>query len=204
MNLPSDIPVTRRPARRLWLWALLAAPLLLLILLGTLVANCFGLPSEARVLRNKLILSSGVEWQQKIALNANALTLGAVRSGLSFVRLDPRARAAIQSVRSAGVGIYQLASGTRSPDRTAMLVAADSAMSARDWERVVGVMDGHDLVAVYVPKEIISARCVKCCVMVFDGKEMVLVSARGNLEPLLQYAFAQPDFCAQLQHLAQR
>ena len=204
MNLLSDTPATRRPARQFWLWALLAAPLLLLILLGTLVANCFCLPSEARALRNELILSSGVKWQQKIALNADTLTLGAVGAGLSFVRLDPGARAAVQSVRSAGVGVYQLASGTRSPDRAAMLVAADSAMSASGWERAVGVMDGHDLVAVYVPKENISARRVKCCVMVFDGKEMVLVSARGNLEPLLQYAFAQPDFCAQLQHLAQR
>ncbi|MFZ0829024.1 MAG: hypothetical protein WAO02_16540 [Verrucomicrobiia bacterium] len=204
MNLPSDTPATRRPARRLWLWALLAAPLLLLILLGTLVANCFCLPREARVLRNELILSSGVKWQQKIALNADTLTLGAVRAGLSFVRLAPEARAVVQSVRSAGVGVYQLASGTRSPDRAAMLVAADSAMSARGWERAVGVMDGHDLVAVYVPKENSSARRVKCCVMVFDGKEMVLVSARGNLEPLLQYAFEQPGFCAQLQHLAQR
>ena len=102
------------------------------------------------------------------------------------------------------MGVYQLASGTRSPDHATMLAAADSAMSARGWERVVGVMDGHDLVAVYLPKENSSARRVKCCVMVFDGKEMVLVSAQGNLEPLLQYALTQPNFCAQLQHLAQR
>ena len=34
-----------------------------------------------------------------------------------------------------------------------MLVAADSAMTARGWERVVGVMDGRDLVAVYLPEK---------------------------------------------------
>jgi hypothetical protein len=33
-----------------------------------------------------------------------------------------------------------------------MLAAADSAMTARGWERVVGVMDGKDLVAVYLPE----------------------------------------------------
>lgn len=198
------MPATRRSAWRLWLWALLAAPLLLLILFGTLVADCFCLPSEARALRNELIRSSGVEWQQQIALNADTLTLGAVRAGLSLVRLDPGARAAAQSVRTAGVGVYQLASGTPPPDRAAMLAAADSAMIAHGWDRAVGVMDGHDLVAVYVPKENISARRVKCCVMVFDGKEMVLVSARGNLDPLLQYALDQPDLCAQIQHLVQR
>lgn len=202
MNLPSDIPVTRRPARRLWLWALLAAPLLLFIVLAVMVVDCFRLGSDVRALRNELIRSSGVEWRQQIALNAGTLVLGAVRAGLACVRLDPGARAAVQSVRNAGVGVYQLPAGTPRPDRAVMLVAADSAMTARGWERVVGVMDGHDLVAVYLLEQNISVHRLKCCVLVFDGKEMVLVSAQGNLEPLLQYAFDQPGFCAQIRHLA--
>jgi hypothetical protein len=40
--------------------------------------------------------------------------------------------------------------------------------------------------------------------MVFDGKEMVLVSARGNLEPILNYALAQPGLCDRAKWLAQR
>ena len=85
-----------------------------------------------------------------------------------------------------------------------MLAAADSAMTARGWERVVGVMDGKNLVTVYLPEKNVSVHRLKCCVMVFDGKEMVLVSAQGNLEPLLKYALAQPGLCAQAQRLAQR
>jgi len=84
-----------------------------------------------------------------------------------------------------------------------MLVAADSAMNARGWERVVGVIHGHDLVAVYLPGKDTSASRVKCCVLVFNGKKMVVVSARGNLEPLFQYAFNQSDFRAQVRKLAQ-
>jgi len=114
---------------RLWLWGLLATPLLLLVVLAAVVANCFRLGSDARALRNELIKSSGVEWWQQIALNAGRLTLGAVRAGLC-AKLDPGARAAFQSVRTAGVGVYQLASGTPPPDRAAMLAAADSAMTA--------------------------------------------------------------------------
>ena len=204
MNPSSLPPVTRRPARRPWLLGFLAASLLLLVLLAAGVASCFRLGSDARSLRNELMKSSGVEWRQQIALNAGRLTLGAVRAGLSCVKLDPVARAALQSVRTAGVGVYQLPSGTPPPDRAAMLAAADSAMTARGWERAVGVMDGHDLVAVYVPKENISARRLKCCVMVFDGEEMVLVSAQGNLEPLLKYALNQPGLGAQARRLAQR
>ncbi len=203
MNPSSLPPVTRRPARRLWLWALLVVPSLLLVTLAAGVVSCFRLGSEARVLRNGLIESSGVEWRQQIALNANCLTLGAVRAGLSCVRLDPGARAALQSVRSAGVGVYQVVSGTP-PDRTAMLAAADSAMTARGWQRVVGVMDGRDLVAIYLPDKNISVHRVKCCVMVFDGEEMVLVSARGNLEPILTYALNHPNLRTQARWLAQR
>ena len=197
MNPSSNPPVPHRPARRLWLWAFLVTPLLLLGLLAAGVASCFRLGSDSRALRNGLIKSSGVEWRQRIALNAGHLTLGAVRAGLSFVKLDPGARAAVQSIRSAGVGIYQLASETTPPDRAVMLDAADSAMTARGWERVVGVLDGKDLVAIYVPEKNISVHHLKCCVLVFDGKELVLVSVQGNPEPLVQYAFAQSGFDGQ-------
>jgi hypothetical protein len=148
--------------------------------------------------------SSGVEWRQQIALNAGRLTLGAVRAGLSCVKLDPVTRAALQSIRTAGVGVYQLPSGTPPPDRAAMLAAADSAMTARGWERVVGVMDGKDLVMVYVPGKNVTVHRMKCCVMVFDGEEMVLVSAQGDLEPLLKCALDQPGICAQARRLVQR
>jgi len=85
-----------------------------------------------------------------------------------------------------------------------MLTAADSAMTIRGWERVVGVMDGHNLVAVYLPGKNISVHRLKCCALVFDGKEMVLVSVQSNPEPLLRYAFDQADLEAQARSLAQR
>jgi hypothetical protein len=188
---------TRRSARRLWFWGFLATPPLLLLLLGAGVASFFYLGSDARALRNGLMKSSGVEWRQQIAVNAGHLTLGTVRVGLSRARLDPGALAALQSVRSAEVGVYQLASGTPPPDRAAMLAAADAAMTIRGWDRVVGVMDGSNLVAVYVPEKNTSAHHLKCCVLVLNGKEMVLVSVQGNPEPLLQYAFNQANLHAQ-------
>jgi hypothetical protein len=204
MNPTSPPPATRRSARRLWLWGLLATPLLLLLLVGAGVASFFCLGADTRALRNGLMKSSGVEWRQQIALNAGLLTLGAVRAGLSCARLDPGARAALQSVRSAEVGVYQLASGTPSPDRVAMLAASDSAMTVRGWERVVEVMDGHNLVAVYLPGKNISIHRLRCCVLVFDGKEMVLVRVQGNPEPFLKYAFDQAGLDARARTWAQR
>jgi hypothetical protein len=203
MNASFHPPKTRPSARRLWLWCLLVTPLLLLGLLGAGVASCFRLGADARAMRNGLIKSSGVDWRQQIALNTGWLTWSAVRAGLSWVRLNPAARAALQSIHGAGVGIYQLPTGTPPPNRAAMLVTADSAMTARGWERLVGVIDARDLVAVYIPKAV-SARRLKCCVLVFDGKQMVLVSAQGNLQPILEYALARPELCDRTGWLAQR
>ncbi len=168
MNSSPAPSVVRLPAKRVWLRCVLAALLLLTAVIAVEVVSCFHLSSDTRALRNSLIKSSGVEWRQRIALHAGGLTLSAVRAGLSFVHLDAGARAALQSVRGAEVGIYQLPSGVKSPDRAAMLAAADTAMTARGWDRVVGVMDGINLVTVYLPGKTTSARRMKCCLMVFE------------------------------------
>ena len=203
-NESASPPVRRRPNRYIWLWALLLTPFLLVLLLAACVASCFHLSSEARALRNGLLESSGVEWRQQIALNANWLTLGVVRAGLSCVKLHPAARAAVRSVQSAGVGVYELSPGTPRPDRAAMFAAADSAMTARGWERVVGVVDKEDMVAIYLPAKNITLHHLKCCVMVFDGKDLVVVSARGNPEPILNYAIAQSGLDAKVPWLVKR
>jgi hypothetical protein len=203
MNPPPQLSTPRRSPLRLWLWGLLVTPFLLLALLGAGVASCFRLSSDTRAVRNALFKASGIEWRQQIALNAGYLTVGAARAGLSCLRLDPAAHAALQTVHAAGVGVYRLPSGVPQPSRTAMLVTADSAMTSRGWERVVGVIDGRDLVAVYCPKKF-SVNHLKCCVVVFDGEELVLVSAQGNPEPLASYALAQPGLGARTRWLAQR
>ena len=190
---PTPVPsVVRPPAKRIWLRCILAVLLLLSVVIAVEVVSCLHLSSDTRALRNSLIKSSGVEWRQRIALHAGGLVLSTVRAGLSFVNLDAGARAALQSVRGAEVGVYQLPVGAKPPDRAVLLAAADAAMTARGWDRVVGVMDGSDLVTVFLPGEIASARRMKCCLMVFDGQEMVVVSARADLEPLFKYALAQP------------
>jgi hypothetical protein len=204
MNPPSAPPVNRLRTEYRWLWGLVAVVLLLPVLLAVGVASYFLPSSDTKALRNGLIRSSGVEWQRRIALNVGGFTLGAVRTGLSFANLDAEARAALQAVRGVEFGICQLPSDARPPDRAAMLAAADTAMTARGWDRIVGVMDGPNLVTVYMPARTASARRLKCCVMVFDGQQMIVASARANLEPLLQCLLEQPEVRTRLQSLAKR
>lgn len=166
------------------------------------VASYFRLSSETRALRNGLIQASGVKWQQKIAFNVGDLTLGVARAGLSLAHLDDQARAALQSVRGCEVGIYELAAAAETPDRAAMLKAADKAMSARGWERVVGVMDEHALITVYVPEKNPNPQRLDCRVMVFEGRQMVLVSAETKPQKLIECALRQPTTRAKVQWLA--
>jgi hypothetical protein len=207
MNLTPPPSLIRPPAQRQWICVGLAVLLLPFVALGLIalgVASYFHLSSDTRALRNGLMKASGVEWRQHFGLNIGDTTLGVVRAGLSFAPLDPEARAAVQAVRGVEVGIYERRPGTKPPDRAAMLTVADTVMNMRGWERVVGVVEGDDLVGVYVPGEAISARQIKCCVLVFDGRQMVVVSARADAGPLLQCLRNQLNLRDKVRSLAAR
>ena len=203
MNLPSAPELNRASARcaLVWIGLTVLVPFVALGVMALGVASYFHPSSDTRALRNELMEASGVEWRQQLGLNIGSLTWGAVRAGLSFVPLDSEARAAVQAVRGAEVGIYELASGPKRPDCAAMLAVADRVLNERAWERLVGVLDGENLVSVYLPANTVSARRVKCCVVVFDGRRMVLVSARANVEPLLQCLGDQTDLRARMRSL---
>jgi len=168
------------------------------------IASYFHLSSDTRALRQGLMKASGVEWRQQIGLNIGAFTFGAARAGLAFVPLDPDARAAVAAVRGAEVGIYQMTTDRDRPDGATMLAIADEVMNERGWERTVGVLHEEQLVGVYLPGDSFSARRVKCCIVVFDGRQMILVRANANLEPLLECLRNHTDFSAKLHSFAAR
>jgi len=153
---------------------------------------------DSRVLRNTVLKASAAEWSPKIELNIGGGTLGLARLGLTFVDLPKEARAVLGAVRGAEVGVYQLTKGGL--DRAGLLNSTDRSMSARGWERVVGVVNPSELVAVYMPSDLDSGRDVRLCVMVLDGEELVVVAARGNLEPLLELARSQLEWPAPERH----
>ena len=168
------------------------------------VASYFHLSSDTRALRNELTRASGAEWRKQIGLNIGNMTLGVVRGGVLFTKLDPEAKTALQAVRGVEVGVYELDSTSIPPDRAAMLNAADKAMSSRGWERVVGVLDGDDMVGVFMPTKIASPSQMKCCVVVLDGKQLVLVSARVNPQPLVELIQNKSDWRTKIHSLASR
>jgi hypothetical protein len=173
---------------------LLAVTVLPLALLASVVAGHLGVSRDVRVLRKSLMESAGCDWDRRIELNVGAMTLDLAGAVLAFVDLDPDARAALRAVRGADVGVYTLRNHARNLDRGAMLLAADAAMASHGWDRLVGVSDHDQLVAVYLPARIHSPRDVKVCIAVLEDNQLVVASARSNVEPLIELAFRRVDW----------
>jgi hypothetical protein len=208
MNAPRIPPVIGRPRRRRWPWILLLAVLLspfaLAGLAGLGIASLFHLSSDTRAVRKAIVQASGTDWDSLVGLRANGLIVGAARVGLSLLELEPEAQAALRAARAGEISVSRLPQGAAAPDCGAMQSAADACLGARGWDRVVGAKQGSNLVAVYVPRKCDSFRRIQCAVVVFTGKELVIASARANLEPLLDCVLEREEFPAQLRELVQR
>lgn len=197
MNPPSAQPVNCSSSEYRWLGVLLVLFLITPVLLVLGVTSYFRLSSDTQALRGTLVEASQAKWQPQFSLNLGSLTCGAIRSGLSCLPLEPEARAAVQAIRRAEVSLLRLAPGAKPADHAAMLEAADAAMSRRGWDRVVGVREGDELVAVYVPAKTTSFRRMESCVVVLAGEQLIVVSARANLQPLLNCVLEEPGLRTQ-------
>jgi len=168
------------------------------ILLGTLllsiavtvagVASYFRLSSETACLRESAMTGLDGNWDKKIAVNVGFFTTSLVRAGSRFFNLPAEARAAFDSIRGAEVGIYKLQGTAGWVDHGAILARADKAMSARRWDRIIGVSRENELVAVYLPRRNVSLQNMRCCVLVLQGRDLIVTGASGRLDPLLQIA----------------
>ena len=158
-------------------------------LLSIGLTGCFKVSTDVGALRDSVMKAAPVEWEEQIEIGVGPLTLNLARAGLAFVDLDSEARTALHAVRSAEAGVYKRRSGDQKLNQAAMLSAADKTMATRGWDRVVGVMDRRELVAIYVLSQATSTRNVKVCLVAVNGQELVVASARSTLEPLMEMAW---------------
>jgi len=128
------------------------------------------------------------QWDKQFAVHVGWLTMGVVRWGSSFFKLPPEPKAALEAVHGAEVGVYKLHDAARSFDYSAVFAAADKSMRRRGWERIVGVAQRGQFVAVYMPRDIHTFKRMGCCVVVLNDQNLVVASARGNLLPLFELA----------------
>jgi hypothetical protein len=152
-------------------------------------------------LRASVGQATGVELEREIELAVRPMAFALVRAGAVVAGLPAEARAALGAVRGAEVGLYQVSAAPRAGGPTGLLAEVDRTMARRGWDRIVAVVDGRQMVAVFAPQDIRSSRDLSLAVLVFDGSQVVLASVRGDPEALADLALEQ----AQLQrrpHLA--
>lgn len=154
---------------------------------------------QSEALRDQLLRTAGDELDQQFELGLGYLPLALARAGLSFVEMEEDARSAMSSVREVEVGVYKFRSGNKSMDRVSMMAAADQVMERQNWYRLAGVIDNNEMVAVYTPATTHYKKKLMIKVVVVNPREMVLVSAAGNPEPLLDIAFRHINASKELQ-----
>lgn len=168
--------------------AIVLVPTLTLALLAVGVVRSFGLGPDAAALRDVATRSHGTGWQRKIEVGVGSVTVGVARTALAFLPIEPEVRTALRTFRGGSVGVYQRSSSPKKVNRADLLESADQVMRKRGWERMVGVRNRDELVAVYVPQGTTSPRNARVCVLVVNRDEMVIASVRSDLEPLLELA----------------
>jgi hypothetical protein len=157
-------------------------------------AGFLRLGSDARSLRDSLASSPGFGLTKRFEINVGPITTGLIRRGLLFVEVDEELGAALQAVRSVEVGIYQAAWDEPGLERASLLARADESMAGRGWERTVSVVNGRELVAIYMPEGKSASRNIRAVIAVLSGDDLVLVSGRSNLEPLMRLAMKKAAF----------
>lgn len=180
---PHTTPLTMRRtarnssgARALARWAAVA---------GLLAAcGCAPAPNPVHTVHDELLAALPGEWQTCIRVSAGSPLLALARAGLAVAEVPPEARAAVGVVRSVKVSLHRFAG--RAPARSTLLACADQVLSRRGWERVVGVIEGREMAAVYTQTTASSPRQWPVCVVVLTEEELVMVTTVGDPEAALR------------------
>ena len=173
---------------------------MMLVLVGGLAwvavgaVRVFSTGADARALNAAVLEAVGGDRQPDVHVRIGPVLFTLARVVTAFIPdVPPEARKALRALRSVEVSIQHLAGADGRVDRASLLTKADARMAARDWERVVGVVDGDTVVGVYTAAGTLSARNLHLAVLVLDGEELITVSARGDVEPLAELAWQLRD-----------
>lgn len=191
MNTAPASPARNGGWIRATLLVLLLAIVLLPIALVVGAVACFLPGGDVRALRSSVGQTLGTAPDRRIEFAVRSPVLSLARLGLKFADVPPEARTALASIRGVEVGIYETHGARSREDRAKLLPLAESAMNRRGWDRVVGVVDGENVVAVFMPRNETSPRDVRLAVLVFNPEQTVVATVRGDAVPLANLGFAK-------------
>jgi hypothetical protein len=188
MNSP--VPPPLKPRRRYGRWVFLGLLVMVtpIVIVAVGVASMLTLNRDAALLRREVMAATDADWSTKVQMSVGRLTLGAVRTGLSFVQADhmDEARLALGAVRHASVGVYECNDRTSDFSRKQLFARTDGKMKARGWTRLVGVSERNEAVLIYTSDNTGSDSRMDLCLAVIDGNTMVVVSTKVDADSLAE------------------
>jgi hypothetical protein len=170
-----------------------AQAILALLAAALFSTGCFRVSSESKVLRESVMKAAGQDWDQQVEVGVGHWSWTLAQAALSRAHLDPKAHAALRTLRSGDVCVCHSAGRGSKAEPAAVLAAADQAMEKRGWTRLVGVVNGHEAVGVYSPEGKVSERNAQVCVVVFNRQDLVIASASADLRPLFEMAMNEVE-----------
>lgn len=171
---------------------LIALILLVVLAAACAVLDCLRMDRDGQALRDAMKEKAGVEFSCQFQAGAGPVLLGGARLGLRFLPdLPPPARRALSALRGARVSVDRSEGRLAAANLPGMLRAADHTMEERGWDRLAGVIEGDTLVAVYVERNVRRGTTVQTRVAVIESDQLVVVSAKADLEPLVELALEQ-------------
>jgi hypothetical protein len=164
----------------------LAMAVLLLFATG-----CFRVSSETRALRDVGLEFAGTGAEEKIEFGAGFFTVGLAKLGTRFVDMPDEVKTILGSAKGVECSVYRVRG--RQHKFAEVLCRADEAMDKQDAERVVGVINGEQLIAVYVPRSADDIRNMSMSVLVLTKRDLICATARGDLDAVIELAYAKAE-----------
>jgi hypothetical protein len=182
-------PSRRLSFTRLFVLSIAVTATLLLVGLATLAAS-FLPGGEVRALRRAAFAADPGAWDRRIEFGVGRLPAFLARQGLRlagpFRDIPQELRAGVLAFHGADIGLYHRQAGAPEILPSETLASIRTAMEQIGWEPAVTVQDDAQLVAIFIPStRLDSSSRLTAAVFVMDRSDLVIVSARTDLQPLL-------------------
>jgi hypothetical protein len=166
--------------------ALVLAVLLAGTVAGVALWRSLSSSGDTSTLHDPVLNALGISRTSEVQVTLPAWGLTLARAGSSVADLGTEVQTALGTVQNARIGVYKLA---RRPNRSEVLNwihSVDTTLDTAVWKRTLTVLEGAQMVSIYLAdsgEE--DTRFLEALILVQDQQELVIVSARGRTEALL-------------------
>jgi hypothetical protein len=159
------------------------------VCLGIVVVRSLGIPDGTSPFREELFARLDLPHVSQVEVTVPPWLVVLGRVAASIADVDPRLNDGLAALKCGQVGVYELARVPSRRDVLTILELADQELGEAGWSRVVTVLEDEQLVAVYQSAGGGETE-FDAYVIVLDDRDLVMVSAKGRVEPMTKLVAA--------------